>query len=227
MAIENPSRAAGALIQHFLATLMRIERERVDLSRKKASTMAGWSPRRWGELERGVGKIDPPSWLEATEVLELAIEDVVRRLNAYIGKHPNAWIERTKRGGLLVSERAITSPRALRSGNMYNVDLNQLRPVLYYELSLFAPEPGELIELASALGFFASRQLGVQRREGDTAADDLDRPDQLRMRIMRVVNELPTEKLALLERVVDKFKRYRPKELALAYKHFSLSISKQ
>jgi hypothetical protein len=45
--------------------------------------------------------------------------------------------------------------------------------------------------------------------------------------IHEIILSLSPEKLALLDRVIDKFRRFSAHELAMAYQHFSLSLKKK
>ncbi len=224
----NPDLAAKLVVTHFLSSLMKIERERRGITRKTASRQAEWSASTWGDIEREARTVQPPHWIKVTEVLGLIPLEVVRRLNAFIGKFPNVWLERQASGQHRYCERPITSPRALRSGKIININLNNLRPNLYYELSAFSRSPGEIIEQASNLGFFQSRdEPRPPHSESRFPASDEASIDTRRERISVAIKDLPEEKFALLERIVDKFQRYTTKDLGYAYKHFSLSVSKR
>ncbi|MCP4677828.1 MAG: helix-turn-helix domain-containing protein [Deltaproteobacteria bacterium] len=224
----NPDVAAKLVVTHFLSSLMRIERERHGITRKTASRQAEWTASTWGDIEREARVLQPPHWIKATQVLGLVAIEVVRRLNAFIGKFPNVWLERQPSGQHKYCERPITSPRALRSGKVINVNLNHIRPNLYYELSAFSPNPGEVIEQASNLGFFQTREdPRLQINESRIPADDGASIDTRLERLNIAIQSLPEEKFALLERIVDKFQRYSAKDLGYAYKHFSLSVSKR
>ncbi len=223
----NPDLAANIVVTHFLASLMKIERERLGITRKTASREADWSTSTWGELERKARNMQPPHWIKAAEVLELGAAEVVRRLNAFVGKYPSVWFERLASNQYRYCERPITSPRAMRSGKVVNIELNQLRPNLYYELSTFSANPGEIIEQASALGFFVVRATEQPPRKSSRLPEGMDSVEAQRERLYGIIADLPDEKLGLLERVVDKFQRFSAKDLAHAYQHFSLSVSKR
>ncbi|MDJ0765324.1 MAG: helix-turn-helix transcriptional regulator [Myxococcota bacterium] len=226
MTYNNTDAVAHVIITYFLSALMKIERERSGLTRKTASLNAGWSAGAWAELERGARALQPHHFIDAAEVLVLTEEEIVRRLNAFIGKHPNLWLERTSDDQLSLCERKVTSPRALRQGNIVNVDLNQIRPSLYYELSSFTPEPEKIIECATELGFFEERET-IHPPSQDLPLSP-DAPFEARQdRLVSIILDLPEEKFGLLERVVDKFQRFSAKDLAFAYQLFSLSISRQ
>ncbi|MCP4602062.1 MAG: hypothetical protein GY847_16360 [Proteobacteria bacterium] len=223
----NPDLVSNVIISHFLASLMKIERERLGLTRKNASREAEWSATAWGELERQARALMPEHWMKASEVLGLAPEDVVRRLNAFIEKYSSVWMERRSDGQYKYCERPITSPRALRSGKTVNVDLNRLRPTLYYELSTFSTDPGGIIEQANLLGFFASRDISEMPSEAPRSTTEVDIRESRLERLINTISEMPEEKIGLLERIIDKFERFPAKELAHAYRHFSLSVSRR
>ncbi len=221
----NPDLVAHVVVSHFLSSLMKIERERCGFSRKEASRNADWSSAAWGELERESRTLQPSQWITVTDVLELSSSDVVRRLNAFIGKYPNVWINRDSQGELKLLERSITSPRAIRSGNTFTVDLNQIRPNLYYELSSFSKTPDEIIEKATELEFFTTRVFAPPRSDLSREARVSQANEAKREQVIELIREMSDEKFGLLERVVDKFQRFNSKELAQAYKHFSLSVT--
>jgi hypothetical protein len=219
--------AAQVVIPYFLRTLMKIERERLGLSRQAASRKARWSMSAWGHFERGTRNIQPHHWINISSVLGLSDEDEVRRMNAFVGKHPGIWLERLKTGEIRVCERALTSPRPMRSGNVFSYDLNPIRPNLYYELSTYSQDPESVVALATELGMFKSREI----RTSDLpppAISPAERTQARREKICQIVTTaIADEKLGLLERMLDKFQRYKPDELAHAYKHFSLAVSRE
>ncbi|MDD5309248.1 MAG: hypothetical protein PHU25_18190 [Deltaproteobacteria bacterium] len=222
----EPEQVAHAVIPYFLRNLMKIERELKGLARHAASSSAGWSSSVWGHLERGTRALQPHHFMAAERVLEMGEEDLVRRLNAFIGKHPSIWIERLPSGEIEVCERTFTSPRPLRSGNIVNVDLNPVRPELYDALSAFSDAPDMVIEIATKLGFMTAIEIAELPPPAHPAGAPQDRDRLRREKLCRAIMALPAEKLGLLERVVDKFQRFSSSDLAYAYKHFSLSVSK-
>ena len=222
----NQDEVAHVIITHFLSSLMQIERERLGYTRKAASKEAGMPASTWGELERGARVLGRRNWMEVAEMLNLGPEEIVRRLNAFIGKYPSIWLERVPKNSFKVCDRPITSPRALRSGNVTNVDLNLMRPSLYYDLASFSKEPEKIVEQATELGFFLARKT-VSTSHGDSFVPIVGSGREARQaKVKKIVDEMSDEKLGLLERVVDKFQRYSARELAVAYQHFSLSVSK-
>lgn len=222
----GPELAAHVVIPFFLRTLMKIERERLGHSRQAASRMSRWSSSAWGHFERGTRNLQPHHWINIAAVLGLSAEDEVRRLNAFIGKHPGIWLERVASGELRVCERALTSPRPLRLGNVFSYDLNPIRPQLYYELSTYSQDPERLVEVARDLGLFQARSALASTPPPPPVSSE-DRSKNRRERLCQIVrSQLEDEKLGLLERLVDKFLHCPADELAHAYKHFSLSISK-
>lgn len=221
----GPDLAAHVVIPYFLRTLMKIERERLGHSRQAASRMSRWSSSAWGHFERGTRNLQPHHWINIAAVLDLSAEDEVRRLNAFIGKHPGIWLERVASGELRVCERALTSPRPLRSGNVFSYDLNPIRPQMYYELSTYTQDPERLVEVARELGLFQAREARASAPPPPVKPED--RSKSRRERLCQIVmSRLEGEKLGLLERVMEKFLSCDSDELAHAYKHFSLSISK-
>jgi hypothetical protein len=223
----TPDQAAEAIIQFFIKSLLRIERDRIDLDVGDASMDAGCSYSECKRLESGAQIIEPSHWKKATEVLELSSNDVVRRLNAFISKHMNIWMERDSTTKFRICEKAVTSPKALRSGNTIMMDLSKLRPNLFYVLSSFSPVPEEIMDAASNLGFLAPSKSELPARDsveepGDSSSDKLE--DQ-KQKILDAIEKMSPEKVGLIERFVDKFERFSPKDLALAYKHFKLSLS--
>jgi hypothetical protein len=222
----EPDQVAHAVIPYFLRNVMKIERERKGIARHAASSSAGWSSSVWGHFERGTRSLQPHHFMSAARVLEMSDEDLVRRLNAFVGKHPAMWIERLADGGIEVCERALTSPRPLRSGNVVNVDLGPMRPDLYYELSAFSDAPDLVIEHATRLGFMTARESVELEIAPSPPGERKDLAEVRREQLCRAIMALPEEKLGLLERVVDKFQRFSSNDLAHAYKHFSLSVSK-
>lgn len=217
------------VILYFLRLLMKIERERLGLSRRKLSAQAGWPPTTWADIERGALPMTPDYWSTAAGLLGITTSDMVRRLNAFINKHPMLWFERAKDEDIFVCERPVTSPRAIRSGRIFNADLNLARPSLYYELASYASIPAELIGLADELGFFESAEPIRSSSPGPTrrALEPAEKKRTLERRISGALESLSVEKLALLERVIDKFERYDERTLATAYRHFSLSVSEK
>jgi transcriptional regulator with XRE-family HTH domain len=221
----TPDLVAEVVIPYFLRSLMRVERERLNLSQKDVAFRAGWSSSTWGAYERGERDIDKDTWAEAKDALMLKSANLVRRLNAFINRYPSLWFER-KPDGIHICERPVTSPRGLRSGKVVNFDLNPIRPVLYQTLASYAAEASEVIAEAVIQNFYKaqknpelSSQIRSSRSESATEEEKIE-----------IINEtilnLTPEKLALMERVIDKFQRFSAKELALAYQHFSLSLKK-
>jgi hypothetical protein len=214
---------ARVLIPHFLRTLMKTERERIGMVQKDASDEAGWSSAMWGILERGARPLDKDQWISASGVLGLTPAETAGHLNGFIVESPSVWIEILGDGTLSVCERPVTSPRAIRSGRVANVDLNPIRPILYHELSGYVESASEVISAAVSRNFYTARENTlVPSSMPSHPAMEEDR----RMRLVRIITEMSPEKFGLLERVVDKFIRYSAKDLAVAYQHFSLSVKK-
>lgn len=193
--------AAQTTVQHFLGTLVKIE--------------------------RGAKVPGRAQWIEVIKGLDSSVADILHQLNAFIAEHPSLWLEKQQDGSATVCQKQITSPRVLLSGRVVNCDLNRIRPYLYYEIASYFDRPEDAIEQAVSLGFFSSR-------EAPQPAPEPTRPpirpvglEARREALIAAVRELPEDKLALLERVVDKFQRYSAKELAVAYQHFSLSVGKR
>jgi hypothetical protein len=222
MTSPNPDKIAQVVISYFLRSLMRVERERNNLSQKAAALMAGWSGPSWGAFERGERAIDKETWGIVIEALDLDPTALVRRLNGFINRYPSIWLER--RGEELhICERPVTSPRGIRSGKVVNIELNPIRPALYQELSDYTPTPGEIIAAAVSLDYYDARTPPALP-SGRVSRSDTE-PGQP-IDIQDVILTFSPEKLALLERVIDKFQRFSAKELAMAYQHFSLSLKK-
>jgi helix-turn-helix protein len=222
----NPDLVAHIVIPHFLRILMKRERENIGLAQKQASKEAGWSAPAWGEVERARRILKPHNWITVCEVLGLNSSEVVQRLNAFIVKNNGIWLERRSGGEIAVCERQITSPRAMRSGNIVNTDLNRLRPSLFLELSAFFASPEKVIEEATKLGFFASRKMTPPPRDTGEHTAIANRAAARREHAIQQLKNMSDEKFGLLERVLDKFNRYNAKQLAHAYQHFSLAVSK-
>ncbi len=217
------------VILYFLRSLMKIERERRGLSRRKLSAQVGWPETTWADIERAALPMSAGYWTMAASILGVSISDMVRRLNAFVNKHPMLWFERSRDGDISVCERPVTSPRALRSGKTFNVDLNSARPSLYYELASYVSDPDALIAKADELGFFEAVEpvkTSVPARPR-LCVEPKERKRILERRISSALEGLSIEKLALLERVIDKFERFDEKALATAYRHFSLSVSQK
>lgn len=221
----NPDLASHAIVIDFLTILMKTERERLNLTRKQASQQSKWPDATWGELESKSRTMQAQHWMAAVRVISLSPVDIVKALDRYIENHPSVWMEKND-DEYRFCERQVTSPRALRSGNTVNVDLNRLRPALFYELSTYSPNPGEIIEQATLLGLFAARELTLPPQTLAPGSGGGLTEMERRARVARIIHELSEEKFGLLERVVDKFERFSAKELAYAYQHFSLSVSK-
>lgn len=221
----DPDRIVKVVIPYFLQSLMRIERERVGLSQREASTEAGWNASAWGALERGAKPIEGDQWRAAATVLTLGSSDIVKRLNGFLTKYPSIWLEKSVLGELAICERPVTSPRLLRSGNVVNIDLNPIRPNLYHELSTYCSDPTEIIAFAVDMAFYAGREVSLPASSASERRSSL--PDDRREKIIRAIQAMPLEKFGLLERVVDKFEKYSAHELAQAYQHFSLSVKKR
>ena len=220
----NPDLVAEVVIPFFLRSLMRVERERVNMSQKDAGLRAGWSPTVWSAFERGEHYLDKTSWAVIKDALSLDTATVVRRLNGFINRYPSIWLE-LQEDGLTICERPVTSPRGLRSGKVVNFDLNPIRPVLYQELSGYAEIPAEVIAAAVSLDVYKARKTPVVSSSSRVSAPSAE-VDQL-AEIHEIILSLSPEKLALLDRVIDKFRRFSAKELAMAYQHFSLSLKKK
>lgn len=218
---------AKAVIPHFLRTLMKIERERRGMSRQAASVNARWSSSTWGNMERNARNLQPHHWINIAAVLGLTPENEARRLNAFIGKHPSIWIEMAADGTYFVCERALTSPRRIKSKKVVTVYLDPARPALYYELSSYNADPEALLDEAGRLGFIrAAQPPGARETRPSDMGIRKDLGPARRAKLCKQINEdLPDEKLGLLERVMDKFTRFPPDQLARAYKHFSLSLT--
>ena len=223
----EPELIARAVIPHFLRTLMKIERERRGISRQAASKAAMWSSSTWGNMERNARNLQAYHWINIAAVLELTPEYEARRLNAFIGKYPNIWLERDTENEFVVCERALTSARRIKSSKVLNVALDPVRPALYYHLSSFNADPEALLDEAAAHGFI--RAVSAPQRSHSPTADAIalrDMGPARRAKLCKqVADELSDEKLGLLERVMDKFSRFPADELARAYKHFSLSLT--
>lgn len=217
----------SVVISHFVRSLMRIEREQKGLTTRAASKAAGWSWSTWDELEQGVTPFEPEHWISAVEVLALNTKAVVYRLNAYIEKHPAIWLERQDDGEIIVSEKPITSDRAINRGNVYNFDLGALRPKLYDELSTYALDPKQIPAQAKELGFYHSSPLKLPQQNREDIIEGQASEKSRREQAAQLVRDLPLDKFGLLERVLDKFERFSAEELAYAYQHFSLSVHKR
>lgn len=220
----GPEQASQTIIPFFLRSLMKLERERQGISRQAASSSAKWSTSTWGHLERNTRPLQPHHWMNISLVLNLSADREVRRLNAFIGKHPILWLQMGDGQDMEICEKSLTSPRAIRGDNVLSVDLNKIRPALYYELSRFTVEPEEIISCAKSYGFFQSRIEDSQRPsfpKTDPQEKIKNKRDQISRRINTSISE---DKLAILERVVHKFENYSVKELAKAYQHFSLCL---
>ena len=219
---------AGLVIPYFLRTLMRKERERIGHVQTEASFKAGWSSTAWGVIERGARPLDRKQWRQAVKVLGLDIVEIVRRLDAFIGKNPSIWIETQPDNRLSICKRPATSPRVLRSGKVVNVDLDPLRPHLYHELSTYFEEDAEVIAAAVSYDFYNAKPVKIPARDRESSPFMNGTPSKDRREyVVGVIRELSPEKFGLIERVVDKFMRFSASDLARAYEHFSLSIRKR
>jgi hypothetical protein len=188
--------------------------------------MSRWSASAWGAFERGTRNLQPHHWINITAALQISTETEVRRLDAFIDKHAIIWLEKVASGELRVCERALTSPKPLRSGNVFGYELSPIRPQLYYELAAYSPDQERTIEIARALGVFEPQETRGSEPPPSPVSPE-ERSAKYRERLCETVrNQISTDKLALLERILDKFRKHPPDELAHAYKHFSLSISK-
>jgi hypothetical protein len=220
----NPDDIASILVPHFLRQVMKTERERQGILQKDASVDAGWSAAAWGAIERGARPLDREQWVQAAGVLNVSTKDLARHLNSFIIENPSVWVEVMTDGNIIVCERPVTSPRALRSGRVAGVDLNPIRPILYHELSNFVQVASELISAAVSADYYTSRENTiVPSHTPSHPVMEIDR----RAHIIQIITEMSPEKFGLLERVVDKFSRYPAKQLAVAYQHFSLSVKNQ
>jgi hypothetical protein len=220
----NPDEIACVLIPHFLRALMKTEREQQGIAQKDASLEAGWSAAAWGAIERGARPLDKDQWIQASRALGITTQDLARHLNSFIVNYPSVWVEILEDGDLVVCERPVTSPRALRSGRVAGVDLNPIRPILYHELSNYVQVASELISAAVGADYYTSRENTIVPTH--TPSHPIMEVDR-RMHIIQIINEMSPEKFGLLERVIDKFSRYPAKQLAVAYQHFSLSVKNQ
>ncbi len=200
---------------------MKTERERQGILQKDASLEAGWSAAAWGAVERGARPLDKEQWVSASKTLSISSADLARHLNSYIVENPSIWVETLQDGNLVICERPVTSPRALRSGRVAGVDLNPIRPILYHELSNYVQVASELVHAAVTADFYTSRENTIV--PSHSPSHPLMETDR-RMHVIQLINEMSPEKFGLLERVIDKFSRYPAKQLAVAYQHFSLSV---
>ncbi len=222
----NQNIVAEVVIPYFLRSLMRVERERNSMSIRDAAVHAGWSSSTWGAYERGELTLDKTAWTDIKDALMLNSSSLVRRLNAFINRYPSIWLER-KPDGIHVCERPVTSPRGLRSGKIVNYDLNPIRPVLYQTLAGFAEESTEVIAEAVFLNFYKEQKNPELQPPLRALPSEIVTEEEKLDLIHETILNLTPEKLALMERIIDKFRRFSAKELALAYQHFSLSLKKQ
>lgn len=217
----DPSVIAKLMILEFLRELMRQERERLGEGFSSVLRLCNLSREEWMLLEQGARDLSPGRWPVFSLALKLTPEDVALRLHESVANRPVMWIERRGAHGWQVLRRPVTSPRALRSGNTRSADLNGNRPALYYELSQYFQFPEEVISIAAQAGYFTPRV--VTHPPPGEAAQSSD----VRALVHSIVDGLPDDVLPLLERVLDKFSRSSLRELARAYKHFSLSLSQK
>ena len=216
------------VVRYFLRSLMKSERERLGLSRRRASSLAGWPSSAWAEIERQARPMQPQHWADASQMLELDNDKLVRRLNSFLERHPSIWLERMATGEIRIMEKAITSPRTLRSGRVVNVEIDGLRPYLYDELSTFADAPAEVIKKASELGMLEPREKVAHSKPSSPSAFSFDGDiDARKERMITAIMSMSEKKLGLLDRVLDKFKRFPAADLARAYEHFSLAVKKR
>jgi hypothetical protein len=221
----DPDHVARVVIPYFLRSLMRIERERLGLSQRDASTQSGWSASVWGALERGSRSLDREQWIAASEALTISNADIAKRLNAFVNKYPSIWLERISATHINICDRPVTSPRIIRSGKVVNVNLNPLRPNLYHELSTYCEDSTEIVAFAVDLDFYSPREAVLPSTSPKDRISSFSE-DRLE-HMIRFIREMPQDKFGLLERIIDKFEKYPARDLAQAYQHFSLSIKKK
>ncbi len=224
MSNVEPHQATKIIVPFFLQSLMKIERENQELTTKQASAQSNWSSKTWEDVEKGSRVLQPQHWQVAATVLCLNANALVRRLNAFISKNPLLWLEKQTDNTITICKRSITSPRAVRSSNIFSVELGAIRPNLYNELASYWSQPREIIEISDDLGYFSPQSLQPLPSISPSGLDLKTDTEVLKDRILAIIDTLPKEKIALLERVADKFNRFPAKKLALAYKHFSISV---
>ena len=204
---------------------MKTEREKLGLSTKLAAKDAEWSTRIWEDLEAETNPVEPIHWRTAVQVLGLGPKDVVLKLDAFVDEHPSVWFERTADSDYRVCERPVEGAIALRYGKVMSVELNAIRPSLFYELCAFSPRPGDILDHANVLRLFAARETNLPPGP-DLPPAAITAGEAKRAILKNILENLPEEKLGLLERVLDKFQRFPPKTLAYAYQHFSLAVKR-
>lgn len=221
----NPELISRLVVSHFLSHLLKYQRESLGLSLKMAAKDAEWSTRIWQELEDEKIPLEPIHWRIAVGVLQLSPKDVVEALHVFIEQHPSVWFEKMANADYRVCERPVDGPVAMRSGNVMSVELNPLRPNLFYELCAFSPRPADIVDYANNLGYFSARETNLPPSP-ETAPLAYSSAETKRAILKSKLDELSEEKLGLLERVLDKFERFPPKTLAYAYQHFSLAVKR-
>ena len=112
----SPEFLSRLVVTHFLAHLMKTEREKLGLSTKLAAKDAEWSTRIWEDLEAETNPVEPIHWRTAVQVLGLGPKDVVLKLDAFVDEHPSVWFERTADSDYRVCERPV-------EGAIYNREL--------------------------------------------------------------------------------------------------------
>lgn len=220
----NSDIVSHLVVSHVLASLLKETRETMGLSIKQAANNAKWSTGTWEGLENEKIPIEPVHYKTGTSVLQVSEKEVVLYLDNFIAKHPNVWLEKMSNSEYKFCERPITSPKAMRSGNVVNVDLNQIRPSLFYELCAISPQPAEIMEHANAFDVFSARATDLPPHPGTPSATRDGSIEARRERLKNIIGELSEDKLGLLERVIDKFQRFAPRTLAYAYQHFTLAV---
>lgn len=221
MAEIDPAIVARLTIPEFLQEVMHTERELRADSFASVLSRAGLNREAWTKFETGSQRLSHDQWFVLAVALGIDAVDVTRRLHESILSKPALWVERLPDGLWQVVKKPMTSPRALRSGNTINADLNANRPALFYELSHYYPSPEEIISIAAQAGYLTPTIISHPPPPPPSQASDI------RSLLQACIDDLPDERLPLLERVVDKFTRYPLKDLAQAYKHFSLSVTKK
>ncbi|MCU0660763.1 MAG: hypothetical protein MUC50_00370 [Myxococcota bacterium] len=222
MAEIDPASIARVMIPEFLRELMHSERERLGDGLASVLYRAGMTQEEWLTLERGAAVLSQDRWFAIAAALRMSPAEVALRLHEAVSSRPALWMERLGDDDWQILRRSMTSPRALRSGRTMSADLNGNRPALFYELSTYYPSPDEILSIAAQGDYFKRR--AVSR---PPSIIDEGNVGDLRSSLHSALDELPEDCLPLLERVMDKFTRFSLKDLAQAYKHFSLSVSKK
>ncbi|MBN2529707.1 MAG: helix-turn-helix domain-containing protein [Deltaproteobacteria bacterium] len=220
----NVERAVAVCVQYFLRTLMRLERERYGWSAKEAAQRAKWPPELWRSLEQHELPLEPHHWINICTVLELSDDRLARRLDAFVEKNPVLLVAEDADARLDVYEKKLTTPRLLRSKQVFTLNLSPVRVPLYDILSLYVLEGETLIQAAAKKGFYQNKE-APPLKPSFKLQNTHEKLEIRRKRLARYVTEkIEDEKLDALEAALELIASHELDEVHRAVQVVSLAL---